>query len=250
MNAVHIQTIILAAGRGTRMKAVEKNKVMFEVGGKPMIGYSVQAVKDLGIEKPIVVIGFAKDSVQQYLGDRVQYAVQEQAQGTADAVRSAMPLIAQDTDVVIVLYGDGSMFYTGDVLQKLLDHHLQTKAGMTLITTHTDPTGYGRILRDNRGKMIGIVEEKNATEEQKKIREISSGNAAYSASFLRRYLPMIERNAVSGEFYFTDIVELGMKHGELIETLVIEDPAYGIGINTPDQLKQAEEEMQKRTSKT
>jgi len=245
-NTLKVQGIILAAGRGTRMHATVKNKVMYEVGGKPMISYPVEAMKGLGITKPIIVVGFARDGLQQYLKDRVEFAVQETADGTADAVRSAMPHIHQGVEQVIVLYGDHSTFYTTSVLQQLLDHQKNTGAAMTLITTNTDPKGYGRILRDDNGEMIGIVEEKNATEEQQKITEISTGNAVYSMAFLQKYLPMIQRNPVSGEFYFTDIVELGFQHNEKIETLVLQDKTIGIGINTPEQLAIAEQEMKKR----
>lgn len=241
-----IQAIVLAAGRGTRMNATVKNKVMYEIGGKPMIAFPISALKGLGIEKPIVVVGFAKDSVTEYLKDQVIFAEQVKAEGTADAVRAAIPFLAEKTEHVIVLYGDHSTFYTTQLLQQLMKQHIASQAAMTLITTHTDPTGYGRILRDKQGKMIGIVEEKNATHEQKKITEINTGNAVYSMEFLSTYLPQVRRNPVSGEFYFTDIVELGVQHQEKVETYTVNDKAIGMGINTPQQLQEAEAEMNKR----
>jgi bifunctional UDP-N-acetylglucosamine pyrophosphorylase/glucosamine-1-phosphate N-acetyltransferase len=245
-NMPKVQGIILAAGRGTRMKAIEKNKVMFEVGKTPMVAFPVRALKGIGVEKPIVVVGFAKESIKNFLQNTVTYAEQEKAEGTADAVRVALDLIDPEVEQVIVLYGDGAMFYSTEVLQKLLQHQLKTHAAMTLITTHTDPKGYGRILRGKNGAMIGIVEEKNATEVQREITEINTGNAVYSIEFLKKYMPMIQRNAVSGEFYFTDIVALGFEHKEKIETLVMDEPGIGIAVNTPEQLAIAEEEMKKR----
>lgn len=242
----HIQAIILAGGKGTRMNAKETNKVMMEVGGKPIISYPVQTLKSFGIEKPIVVVGFARESIVDYLKDTVSYATQEQQKGTANAVQSALPFIKPETQHIIVLYGDHTTFYTPEILQKLLDIHLEKYAGMTLITTHTNPAGYGRILRGPTGEMIGIVEEKNATEEQKKITEINTGNGVYTAEFLRTYLPLIQENPVSHEYYFTDIVELGVKHKEIVETYVVEDPAVALGVNTPEQLVQAEAELKKR----
>jgi bifunctional UDP-N-acetylglucosamine pyrophosphorylase/glucosamine-1-phosphate N-acetyltransferase len=239
-----LEGIILAAGKGTRMKATEKNKVMYEVGGKPMISYPVAALKKLGVEQPIVVVGFAKESIQKYLGDTVRYAEQTDPQGTADAVRVAMPLLADETGDVIVLYGDHSTFYTAELLQGLINQHRTAHAAMTLITTHTNPAGYGRILRDASGNMIGIVEEKNATEQQRAITEINTGNAIYSVKFLREYLPKIQRNPVSGEFYFTDIVGLGVEHQENMQTYVVEDELVGLGVNTPEQLAIAEQAMQ------
>ncbi len=241
-----IQAIVLAAGKGTRMNATVKNKVMYEIGGKPMIAYPIAALKGMGVEKPILVVGFAKESVMEYLKDDVQYAEQLKAEGTADAVRTGFPLLPPETEHVVVLYGDHSTFYTTALLQQLIRQHIKSNAAMTLITTHTDPTGYGRILRDSKGKMIGIVEEKNATDEQKKITEINTGNAVYSMKFLSTYLPQIQRNPISGEFYFTDIVELGVQHQEQIETFTVEDKAIGMGVNTPQQLQDAEAEMLKR----
>lgn len=241
-----IQAIVLAAGKGTRMNATVKNKVMYEVGGKPMISYPIFALKGLGIEKPIIVVGYAKESIQTYLKDQVQYAEQVKAEGTADAVRTAVPLLSKEIEHVIVLYGDHSTFYTTKLLQELMQKHIASHAAMTLITTHTNPAGYGRILRDSSDRMIGIVEEKNATDEQKKITEINTGNAVYTIDFLHTYLPQIERNPISGEYYFTDIVELGVKNKERVETFVVDDKAIGMGINTPQQLEEAEFEMNKR----
>lgn len=238
--------IILAAGRGTRMKATDKNKVMFEVGGKPMISYPVGALQKLGIEKPVVVVSFMKETIQHYLGDKVRYAEQVQPLGTADAVKSAMPVVHEDADNVIVLYGDHSTFYTAELLRGLVEYHENHGAGMTLITTFTEPTGYGRILRGADGKMVGIVEQKNATEEQQKIREINTGNAVYKKSFLDKYLPMIEKNELSGEFYFTDIVKIAFDRGEQIETYVVKDELVGLGVNTPEQLAIAEKAMKDR----
>ncbi len=241
-----IQGIILAAGRGRRMNATVKNKVMYEVRGKPMITYPIEAMKGLGITRPIIVVGFAREGLMEYLKGSVEFAIQKKVDGTADAVRTAMPHISQMVEQVIVLYGDHSTFYTTSVLQQLLDHQKSTGAAMTLITTDTNPKGYGRILRDDNGKMIGIVEEMNATDEQQKITEINTGNAVYSMPFLQKYLPMIHRNPASGEFYFTDIVALGFQHNEKIETLVLKDKTIGIGINTPEQLAVAEEVMKKK----
>lgn len=235
--------IILAAGRGTRMNAVDRNKVMYEVGGKPMITYPVEALKKMGIARPVVVVCFAKVSIQQYLRDSVRYAEQLEPKGTADAVSAAIPVLSPEAEDVIVLYGDHSTFYTAELLAGLVEYHKKSGADMTLITTHTNPTGYGRILRDDTGRMIGIVEEKNATEEQRKITEINTGNGVYKRSFLDKYLKKIEVNPISGEFYFTDIVSVAVQNGEPIETYVVENELVGMGVNTPEQLAAAEAVM-------
>lgn len=241
-----VQAIVLAGGKGTRMKAVGKNKVMYEIGGKPIIAYPIQLLKTIGVKKPIIVVGFEKESIMNYFGDSVEYAIQENPVGTGDAVKAALSSIRPETQYVIVLYGDHSTFYKPEVLRALLEKQAETDAAFTLITTHTDPFGYGRILRDESGKMIGIVEEKNATDEQRKIREINTGNGVFKASILRKYLPKIQENSLTHEYYFPDIVELCVSDRENVETYVVEDSAVAIGVNTPEQLQNAEEELKKR----
>src|SRR5258708_3303628 len=167
-----IQGIILAAGRGTRMKSTDTNKCLFPLNGKPMIRYPLEALGKLGIQKPIVVVGFARESVEKELGDSVSYAVQEIANGTAKALEAGVAKLHPSVDEVIVLYGDHSAFYDAKVLQTLIDTHRTSKADMTLVTVVMDnPTGYGRILRDARGKMKEIVGEKNATDTHLNILE-------------------------------------------------------------------------------
>lgn len=244
------QAIILAGGRGTRMQSTNTNKVMREIAGKPMLDYPVSALekldKELKLGKPIAVVGFAQESIRSYFGERLIYAEQKEALGTADAVRAAVPYIRPETTDVFVLYGDHSTFYTADFLRGLAEAHVQKEAAMTLVTTHTNPAGYGRILRDAQGRMIGIVEEKVASEEQKKITEISTGNAIYSTAFLNTYLPQIQMNPVSKEYYFTDIVELAVRNNERLEAYVADDETIGMGVNTPDQLIIAQQAMNSR----
>lgn len=239
-----IEAIILAGGRGSRLKMSDKSKVMLEIGGKPMLEYPVERLEELGLSKPIVVVGFARESIQSYFQDRVQYAVQEEAIGTADAVSCAVPLLQPTTKHVIVFYGDHSMFYTAEMIATFIQTHLESKADMTLVTTETDPTGFGRVIRDTNGEMLRIVEEKNATDEEKKIREINTGNGIYTKEFLLEYLPKITRNAISGEYYLTDIVELGKESGASIKPFKMKDHRIGIGVNTPDQLLAAKEAME------
>jgi len=245
-----VAVVILAAGQGKRIHAEGKNKVMFLVNGKPLISYPMESLTMVPeLQKPIIVVGYEKESIQNYLKDRAKYAEQREPLGTGDAVVSALPLIEQGTQNVIVLYGDASLFYSIDVIHRLIQKHCETKADMTLITTKQEnPTGYGRILRDDSGKMIGIVEEKNATDEEKKITEINTGSGIYSLSFLKKFLPRIKKNIVSGEYYLTDIVMLGVEAKRNIETLYIDDQLVGMGVNTLQQLQEVEAEVLKRKS--
>lgn len=239
-----IDAIILAAGKGTRMKATDKNKCLFPLNGKPMIRYPLSALKDLGITQPIVVVGFAKESVRAELGNEVVYAEQLEPSGTATALIAGIEKLDPKVKEVIVLYGDHSAFYDAGVLMRLLDIHRSTKADMTLATVVLDdPTGYGRILRDENENLIEIVEEKNASESQRAIKEINSGNAVYSVDFLKELLPKIKKNELTGEYYLTDLVKLGLEHEYRIETMISYDQGLSMGVNTPEQLAAAEAYM-------
>ncbi len=236
-----LDAILLAAGRGSRMKATDKNKCLFPLNGKPMIRYPLEALKQLGIEKPIVVVGFAKESVMQELGDEVKYAEQKEPNGTATALQAGFAVLDPNVEEVIVLYGDHSAFYNASVLMKLIDTHRSTKADMTLVTVVVkDPAGYGRIVRDENQNLLEIIEEKNATPAQREIKEINSGNGIYKTSFLKDLLPQVQKNELTGEYYLTDLVKLGMKHEYRVETMISHDEGLSMGVNTPQQLEAAE----------
>lgn len=236
-----IQPVILAAGKGSRMKSTDTNKCLLPLAGKPMLRYELEALQAISTIKPIVVVGFARESIMRELGNAVTYAIQEEANGTAKALEAALPHIDPTCDQVIVLYGDHSAFYDKNVLAGLVAAHSEKQADMTLMTVRLqDPTGYGRILRDASGKFIEIVEEKNATEAQRAIQEINSGNGMYNAAFLQKVLPTIQMNDLTKEYYLTDLVKLGMAQGYSIEALVSDDEALSAGVNTPEQYAYAE----------
>lgn len=242
-----LDAIILAAGKGTRMKAVDKNKCLFPLNGKPMIRYPLEALKELGVNKPIVVVGFAKESIKRELGDEVRYAEQKETTGTATALMAGFEQLDPGVTEVIVLYGDHSAFYDAGILMRLIDTHRSAKADMTIVTVVVDdPTGYGRIIRDAQQNLLEIVEEKNAALEQREIKEINSGNAIYETSFLKKLLPKIRKNEITGEYYLTDLVKLGMDSEYRIETLISYDKALSMGVNTPQQLAAAEAYMQSK----
>ena len=242
---MNIQPIILAAGKGSRMKTNGKgNKCMLPLHGKPMLEYPILALEKITNFKPIIVVGHASSSIKDYFKDRSLYAVQTNPKGgTADALRAGMKHVGSQAEDVIVLYGDHCAFYTVDVLQNLIDHHLANDAAMTLITVvKKNPYNYGRILRQN-GKIVGIVEEKNASHQQRQIKEINTGNAIYSLEFLETFLPQIEKNEITNEYYLTDIVALGIGAGEKIATLTLTDERLSLGVNTPEQYAQAQQAM-------
>lgn len=235
-----IAAIILAAGKGKRMKSKRINKVAVSLGNKQMIVYIVDRLDELLIVPIIVVVGFAKESVVKVLGGRVIFAYQRKRLGTAHATACALKKVPQDVQNVLVLQGDDSAFYTKDILKNLIMSHLEKKVALSFLTITVDnPTGLGRVIRDSNGKVVGIVEEKDATSEQRKIKEINPGCYIFERSFLRQYLKKVKKSPITGEYYLTSLINIAIKNKQKIEAV----PAGKIlwrGVNTQKELKEAQ----------
>lgn len=227
-----VSAIILAAGRGTRMKAKNKNKVTFNLGGRPMISYSVDNLHSAGINQIIVVVGFQAESVRAALKDTVTYATQSQALGTGDAVKVALPYVFSATDTVLTVYGDDSAFYPPSLYQEMINKLHSTASDLLVLTIHKDdPFGLGRIVRDEQNKIVKIVEEKVATTVEKQIKEINTGFYCFNKKFLIEHIDKIQQNPVSGEYYLTDLIEIALSHGKKVEALFIPDGSIWHGVN-------------------
>lgn len=236
--------IILAGGRGKRMQLEGKNKVTMPLRNKPMISHIVSFMQSLHLASIIVVVGHAKESVQEALkGEAVLYAVQEEQLGTGDAVKSALTVLPQEITDVLVLYGDDAVLYTEEnmqLLRELFATHEKQNAAITFLTIEQDnPVGLGRIVRNREGQVQAIIEEKDATDEQKALQEINPGCFLFSVSFLREYLPRIEKSQASGEYYLTSLIDLGIQNKQSITT-VRGGKRKWRGVNTPEELKIAE----------
>lgn len=242
-----IAAIVLAAGRGTRLNSIGKNKVLLPLAGKPMIGYTMAVLQKLKINPILVVVGFRGDKVKAYLGGSYTYVHQGQLLGTGHAVKKALPHLPSEIRYVVVLYGDHSAFYRPEILENLIRRHHDTAADITLLTvTRQNPTGYGRIVRDGGGNVVGIREEKNASEDEKKITEINSGTYCFKTTFLKKFIPKIKKNPVAKEYYLTDLVELAIKYQCHLEAWKINDENVSVGVNTPSELEEADRLMQAR----
>jgi UDP-N-acetylglucosamine diphosphorylase/glucosamine-1-phosphate N-acetyltransferase len=236
--------VILAGGKGTRMPLEDRNKVTVELQNRPMVLHIVQFLRHLGIQKVVVVVGHAKESVMHVLKDEhVIFAEQAEQLGTGHALRTAMDSIPMGIEQVYVAYGDDAVIYRESVIPTMLDlfkTHEESGAAVTFLTVQQDdPTALGRVVRDEADKAIAIVEEKDATEEQKKITEINPGCFVFQMDFLKKYLPMLEKNPLKGEYYLTDLIELAFHHGEKVEA-VRGGRIPWRAVNTPDQLQEAE----------
>lgn len=236
--------IVLAAGKGTRMKS-DLPKVVHEIGGRPMVCAVVDACLAVGCSKVIAIVGYKQELVREALkgyGAKVDFAVQAEQLGTGHAVRSAEVLFKDaiaggpGTLDAFVLCGDGPLI-RAETLAKLLKTHRESNASATLATAVLDdPTGYGRIVRDGAGRFARIVEQKVCSPEQLAIREVNPSYYCFDAAQLFGALTRVTRNAASGEYYLTDAPELLLKEGGRIEILQAVPAEDVLSINTIEEL--------------
>ena len=240
-NLPNLWAVVLAAGRGSRMNATSKNKVAYEVQGIPMITRTISVLKNAGIENIIVVVGFAKESVLALLGKDIHTAEQKEQLGTGDAVRAALSTIPENAHHVLVLNGDDSFLFSTDLFEELCQLHMQNDNAITFLSLDMpDPTGLGRVVRDEQGKVMKIVEEKDASDTIKKICEINAACYIFNAKFLRESIPNLPKSSVTGEYYIVSLVDFASKKGAKIDVLHVKDYAWR-GVNTVEELEEAEQ---------
>jgi bifunctional UDP-N-acetylglucosamine pyrophosphorylase / glucosamine-1-phosphate N-acetyltransferase len=234
--------IILAAGKGTRMKS-ELPKVLHKICGLPLAEWVGRAMISAGIAKPVMVIGHGGELLQEALGDKYEYVWQRDQLGTGHAALQAAELVAGSAGPVVIAPGDTPMI-SADVIAKLLDHHRETGATCTVATAFLqDPTGYGRILRDGTGSICRIVEHKDASITEQTIREVNSGIYVFDGTTLFGILPNLGNKNSQGEYYLTDALEEAGKDRGRIESVAFEDPGLLMGVNDRWQLAEAERIM-------
>ncbi len=240
--------VILAAGKGTRMNS-DLPKVCHEVGGRPMVCAVVDACQAAGCGKIVIVVGYKQELVRAALADYdVQYAVQDEQLGTGHAVLCAKDALASFDGDVFVLCGDGPLIRPS-TLETVLQRHRSQHAKATLATSIIDnPDGYGRIVRDDAGKFVSIVEQKNATPEQLQVREVNPSYYCFDCDALFKGLDRVERNEASGEYYVTDVPAILMAGGAHVEVIDAVPPADVLSINAPDDLQEVDRIFRERSS--
>ncbi|MHB1459420.1 MAG: NTP transferase domain-containing protein [Armatimonadota bacterium] len=235
MNDFH--AIILAAGRGSRM-GVDIPKTLIPLCGKPMISHILDALTELKITTPVIVVGKQHQAFEETLNGEIVYAVQEEQLGSGHAVMCARDL-APSTGYLLVMCGDSPLFRV-ETIRSLMNAHRTDGSTVTLVSALLDdPFGYGRILRNASGEIIGIAEEKNASPEQKVLREINGGCYAFITQWLWDNIHLLTRNE-AGELNLTEMVDIAIRQGLKVSS-VTAGPDEVAGVNTPDQLRQAEE---------
>lgn len=239
-----IAAIILAAGKGERMKS-KLPKVLHPVCSRPMLGYVLDLVAGSRIKDFTVVLGYEHEQVKAYLPAGVKTVLQKKQLGTADAVKQALPSIKGEHDAVIILYGDTPLLKK-ETIASLIKRHIESKAGATILTAKVEkPFGYGRILRDQYSSVCGIVEEKDADDFQKEIKEINTGIICFDQAKLRESLKQVKPNNKKKEYYLTDCIRLLAAKGEMIESFLLEDINESLGVNSRVELAQANAIMRK-----
>ncbi len=242
------RAIILAAGKGTRMKS-ETPKVLHQVAGKPVLQYVLDVTKYLRSLKTYVVVGHKSEMVKAYLGSDVQIAIQKQLLGTADAVRSVEGFMRGYRGHALILCGDTPLL-DKDIIRSLVRKHLKTKAVCTVLTAKIPDAGtYGRIIRNHDGSIAAIREHKDANDEERAINEINVGVYCFRSPVLFENLKKIALNPKKKEFYLTDIIELLLSRGQKVETLVTDDPNVAFGVNTREDLALCESILRERITK-
>lgn len=238
-------SVILAAGMGTRMKS-KMPKVLHKVCGKPLSKWVIDASKAAGADKVCAVVGHKAETVKEVLGDVCEFALQAEQKGTGHAVMQAIDVIKNSKGEVVILNGDTPLI-TAETINKAIEYHKNNGNQATVITAILDDaTGYGRIVRDNAGSVLKIVEQKDASEEEKKINEVNSGMYVFDAQSLVYALDKITPNNAQGEYYLTDTLEILLSAGKKIGGYAISDNDEIRGINDRVQLNEAEKIMQKR----
>ncbi len=241
--------VVLAAGKGKRMKS-SFSKMLHEIAGRKIVEYPVDTLKDVGVDEIIVVIGYQGEEISKVLGDRVKIVDQGEPKGTAHALLTVEPLLEDFDGNILVIHGDMPLIRE-DTLKELLNFHIKEGNDFTLVTTYVkDYTlHYGRIVRDKNGDIIKIVEEKDATDEERKIFEMNPAVYCFRKEGLFEALKKIRANNAQGEFYLTDILKIYLDMGKKVGNILIEDDySEFIGINDRVNLAEAIKIVYKRNA--
>lgn len=240
--------VILAAGLGKRMKS-KLHKVLHPVAGAPMVEHVLGALDGAGVGRKIVVVGHGAEAVRASLGDRAEYAMQAEQLGTGHAVRMAEPIIGGEEGVTVVVYGDTPLL-TAASIRGMLELHASSGAACTMLTAmFDDPTGLGRILRGADGTIERIVEEKDATEAERAVKEINAGAYCFDNRKLFAALSRVTNENAQGEYYLTDAIGLLKAAGDIVEGYVTGDASEAFGVNDRVALAEAERMMRERIAR-
>lgn len=228
--------LVLAAGKGTRMKS-DKSKLVHKIYGKELVKRVVETAQKAGVDDIVTVVGYKREQVQLVLGDSVKYAYQEEMLGTGHAVMQAENYLKDKHGKIVVLNGDVPILRP-ETLKELIDKSIKNKEYATILTAiYNNPTGYGRIIRDIGGNIKEIIEEKDLAEDQKSIQEINAGIYCFDIQELLKALKEIKPNNAQNEYYLTDVVRIMNEKGLKTGAVIVEDNTEILGVNDKMQLE-------------
>ncbi|MBS4750518.1 bifunctional UDP-N-acetylglucosamine diphosphorylase/glucosamine-1-phosphate N-acetyltransferase GlmU [Carnobacteriaceae bacterium zg-ZUI78] len=237
--------IILAAGKGTRMKS-SLYKVLHHVCGKAMVEHVVSQVEKSGVKEIVTIVGHGANDVKDLMKDRCVYALQEEQLGTGHAVKQAKSFLGDKDGITIVLCGDTPLIQA-ETIEKAMAYHLEKQAKATILTTIADdPTGYGRVIRDGNGHVLKNVEHKDATEEERLIKEINTGTYVFDNRALFEALEYVNNDNAQGEYYLPDVLEILKNNQEIVTAYQMDSLEESLGVNDRVALQQANVLMRKR----
>ncbi|ATO26859.1 bifunctional UDP-N-acetylglucosamine diphosphorylase/glucosamine-1-phosphate N-acetyltransferase GlmU [Bacillus atrophaeus] len=240
--------VVLAAGQGTRMKS-KLYKVLHPVCGKPMVEHVVDEALKLSLAKLVTIVGHGAEDVKKQLGEKSEYALQAEQLGTAHAVKQAKPFLTGEKGVTIVICGDTPLL-TAETMEAMLKEHKEKDAKATILTAVADdPTGYGRIIRSESGAVQKIVEHKDASDQERLVKEINTGTYCFDNEALFRVIEQVSNDNVQGEYYLPDVIEILKNEGETVAAYQTGNFQETLGVNDRVALSQAELFMKQRINK-
>lgn len=242
---MQINSIILAAGLGKRMKS-KLYKMLHPVCGKPMVGHVLDLLEKIETKRKVAIVGNGADEIKAYLGDRAEYAFQAEQLGTGHAVLQAKPLLENEQGVTIVICGDTPLVRE-ETLREMIRLHQESGAAATILTAEMEnPHGYGRITRDEQGLVTGIIEQKDCNESQQLIKEINAGTYLFDNHKLFKALDRVTNHNAQNEYYLTDVIGIMKADGDRVIGYCTPDPSEAAGINDRIGLAEAEKLMRDR----
>lgn len=241
-----VSVIVLAAGKGTRMKSQEP-KVLRKICGKPMISYTLENLRKARMADITVVVRFRKNIVMKEIGQGVKYAVQKKVKGgTADAAEAGLPKVSDRSRTLVVINGDDSAFYKAGTIEKIIEIHKTRERKLTFVSLmKDDPVGLGRVIRGPDGLITKIVEEKDATEAERKVKEVNDGLYVFDKNWFTQNIGKVKKGP-QGEFYLVDLIKVAIDQGDRMATYTLPNDDEWQGVNTPEQLEEANRKMAKR----
>lgn len=241
----NVGAVVLAAGRGSRLNCVDKPKVMCEIGGRPIISYIITTLKKCGFtpENICLVVGFHKEKIEEYFGAEVNYVKQAELKGTAHAAYVGIQKLPRNVETALVINGDDSAFYSSATILDFLEKHRQNKAVVSVLSVELDdPATYGRIIKHDGGR-VEIIEKEYLTEEQKKVKEISSGTFCFNRTWFETMFPGMPPLRKLGEYGLPTALAMANIEDQKVQVIKLKNNREWFGVNTPAELEEADKRM-------